>query len=119
MRLFALNSGSCSCIDSTSNQDSNHVVKGLVVAVGWTFDISCVSAPTITVTTKNNPVTLLNIATDQDGWRYPRTPVHDPANGNVIANVYSLGIPIDDIVNVAISDGEDGDSVEITLLLQE
>lgn len=124
MKLYGpLNSGNVSDPSDTgegsSNQDSNHPIKGRVVGVYIETDLASESAPTVTITTKNAPtVTILNVATDSGGWYYPRTPIHDPTTGAVIANLKSDGIPIDDFVNVALSNGFTDDNVNVWLMLE-
>jgi hypothetical protein len=106
------------CIDTDADSTSSHPVCGMVVGVYLKFSISCNSAPTITITTVSDPpVTILAIATDLDGWYYPVTPQHNPADGSVISDQYSRGVPINDFVNVALSDAEEGDSVDVWLML--
>lgn len=123
-KIGALNSGlvnddlSASGAGS-SNADSNHPVKGKVIGIYIQPNLASESAPTITVTTKNAPiVTLLNVTTDQSGWYYTRTPVHNPDTGAVIANLKSDGIPVSDFINVAITSGYNGDNVDVWLMLE-
>ena len=115
-----LNSGEVitTCVDTDSSATSNHPVRGNVVGVYIDPDISCASAPTVTITTVSDPpVTILAVTVEAAGWYYPRTPIHDPDDGSVISSVYSQGIPIDDFVNVALTNAEEGDNVDIWLML--
>jgi hypothetical protein len=116
-----LNSGAVptTCLSSSADEDSTHAIKGRVVGVYLAFDISCASGPTVTITTKSDPpTTILTVTTESDGWYYPRTPIHDPTTGAVIANLKSDGIPIDDFINVEISNAEEGDNVDVWLMLE-
>src|SRR3990167_466698 len=108
------------CIDlDAADQDSNVPISGRVVAVYIEPLLSCLSSPTITISTKGDPIeTILEVATDISGWYYPRTAIHLNTTGAAIANQYSKGVPIHDFVNVAISDALAGDSVNAWLLLE-
>ncbi len=121
MRKYGpLNTGVTSCVDTSADADSKIVLKGNVVGVYLKLDNACASNPTITITTKNEPITtILNVATETSGWYYPRAPVHLPGTGAVIANLKTDGIPIDDFVNVEISNAADGDSVDVWLYLED
>jgi len=106
-------------VDDTANQDSKARVEGLVVAVYVDPVCACLSAPTITITTKGAPVeTILVAVTDVAGWYYPRTVIHLNTTGAVVANNYSQGIPIHDFVNVKIEDAAVGDYANVWLLLE-
>ena len=106
-------------VDDTANQDSRTPVDGRVVAVYVEPVCVCLSAPTITITTKGAPVqTILVAATDVAGWYYPRTVIHLNTTGAVVANNYSQGVPIHDFVNVKIEDAAVGDYANVWLLLE-
>lgn len=116
-----LNSGEVlSCLDAASDADSRTPVSGRVVAVYVKPNIDCLSSPTVTITTKNEPViTILAEANFQVAdWRYPRNIVHLNTTGAAIANVYSDGVPVHDYINVAISDANYGDDVDVYLLVE-
>ena len=104
--------------DDQADQDSNTPIKGNIVAVYVEPVIACASSPTITITTKNRPLTILEVATEISDWYFPRTPTHLNTTGAPISNVYSLGVPVYDFVNVEISDGQAGDYVNVYLLLE-
>lgn len=105
--------------DDQADQDSNTPIKGNIVAVYVEPVIGCLTgAITATVATKNRPMTILEVSTEIAGWYYPRIPVHLNTTGAPISDVYSLGIPVYDFVNVEISDGQAGDYVNVYLLLE-
>jgi hypothetical protein len=114
-----LNSGLVeSCLDTAANQDSRVIISGTVMAVYVDPNTTCLSSPTITVTTKGAPVqTILAVATDVAKWYYPRNIAHLHTTGAPIASTYSLGIAIHDYVNVEISDANYGDNVDVWLLV--
>ena len=121
MDVYELNSGPivATCLVDAVDKDSNVMLSGRVVAVYVELAVSCPTTPTITITTKNAPIqTILSDAMEESGWRYPRTPVHLASDGSVISNVYSLGVPIHDYVNVELDGGLDGDNVTVYLYLE-
>ncbi len=109
------------CVDTDSDSTSSHPIKGMVVGVYLDLDgISCASAPTITIKTVSDPpITILAVTTDVGGWYHPVTPLHDPETGAVISTLKSAGIPIADYVIVALTDAEEGDYVNVWLLLED
>lgn len=116
-----INSGEVlSCLDSASNADSGSRISGTVVAVYVKPNISCLSSPTVTIATKSEPIItiLAEAGFEEADWRFPVTPVHLHTTGAAIANVYSNGVPIHDYVNVAISDANYGDDVDVYLLVE-
>jgi len=123
MRKYGpLNSGEVGtlCVDTDTDADSNKPIIGTIVSVGLEFDISCASAPTVTITTNTTPaITILAATTDVDGWYQPVQPVHDPLTGLAISDVYTNGIAIHDFVNVALTNAEEGDSVDVWLMIAE
>jgi len=115
-----LNTGVTSCVDTSADADSNKPIKGNVVGVYIKLDNACASNPTITITTKNEPITtILSVATETSGWYYPRAPIHVPGTGAVIANLKTNGIPVHDFINVEITNAADGDSVDVWLYLED
>lgn len=109
-----------SCLDAASDQNSSVKVCGTIVAVYVQPVIDCLSSPTVTITTKGSPVeTVLAEANFQAAaWRYPKTIAHLNTTGAAIANVYSEGVPVYDYINVAISDANYGDYVNVWLLVE-
>ena len=107
------------CIVTDSDQDTNLVISGRVVAV-YVDVITplCIDTPTIKITTKSPVQTILEISTDGAGWYYPVTIQHLNTTGAPIANAHSLGVPIHDYVNVQISDANFGDEVRVWLLVE-
>lgn len=104
--------------DDQADQDSGTIIKGRIVAVYVEPVLGCASSPTITVTTKNRVLTILEVSTDLAGWYFPRTPVHLTTTGAPISSQYSQGVPVYDFVNVEISNGQAGDYVNVYLLLE-
>jgi hypothetical protein len=115
-----LNSGEVlSCLDAASDKDSGARVIGTVVAVYVKPNVSCLSSPTVTITTKHEPIiTILAEANvETAGWRFVHSIAHLNTTGAAIANVYTEGIPVHDIVNVAITVANYGDDVDVYLMV--
>jgi hypothetical protein len=107
-----------SCLDTAADQDSKAVVDGTIMAVYVQPVISCLSDPTVHVSTVGTPSQIiLDIATEAGGWYYPKTIIHLNTTGAAIANNYSDGIPVYGRINVGISDANYGDYVNVWLLV--
>jgi hypothetical protein len=119
MNLVSLTSGLVeSCLDTAADKDSASIISGTIVAVYVEMRIGCLSDPSVHITTVGTPSTIiLDVATEVDGWYFPRTAVNLNTTGAIIANVYSQGVPVYGRVNVGISDANYGDYVNVWLLV--
>ena len=89
------------------------------MAVYITAAVGCLSDFDVTISGVEMPVTVFSKNNPSEGFYYPNTAAHLNTDGLVIADYYVSGVPIDDFINVKIENGEEGDEVEVTLLLDE
>ncbi|MCC6192053.1 MAG: hypothetical protein IT318_23740 [Anaerolineales bacterium] len=107
---------------STANASTTVPVCGYVMGIYVKYNgAPPVTADVIVKTVGTSPrppsLTLLSLADTQvDGWRWPRVPTHKASDGTAIADQYDWPA-IDDLVNVALSQADDGDSADVWLLV--
>lgn len=106
---------------STGNIDTGYL-RGQLVGVYIKYNDAPPAGTTdVTIKTKGtdprapsyNLLVITNAATD--GWFYPQVQVHTTA-GAAIANNYTPQV-VDDIINIAIAQANDGDSVTVWFLV--
>jgi|SRR6185503_3924821 len=122
LQLFGpLNTGIATGGDGSaaSNADSGSIA-GTVVAVAIRPNFSYLSTTMdISIKTKGGSapqITILEVTATDEAWYYPRLPIQDGAGAD-IADMYGLGIPVFDMLNVAIEAANDDDHADIWLLL--
>lgn len=109
-----------------SDQDSPVHVAGLVEAVYVQYNPAYPDNPPattdITISTKGAngaapSLALLSLANgNTDGWFFPRAAIHDQ-DGAAIAAEYDK-LPVYDLVNVAIAGADEGNHVDVWLMVQ-
>lgn len=111
-----------------ANADSPTIIKGRVLAVYVGYNGSPPAAADVLIQTKgvlpaapSNTILALN-NTAASGWFYPHHKAHDE-NGTVITydgsnEVYTLP-PVYDHINVSLAQANDGDSIDVWLLVEE
>lgn len=107
---------------ATANADSPQRLHGKVVGIyvkyndsppAGTTDVVIKSKGTSPAPPTYNLLVLTDAATD--GWFYPQVQIHDTA-GSAIAAEYTPQL-IHDLINVSIAQANDGDSVDVWLLI--
>lgn len=105
-----------------ANADSVGIITGYVMGIYVKYNDSPPAGTTDVVvktqgTAPNAPsLTLLSLANAAaDGWFFPRVQYHTTA-GAAVASAYDWP-PVHDKVNVAIAQANDGDSVDVWLLV--
>ena len=106
---------------STANADSKTILRGRLVGIYLKHNGSPPATSDVVVKTKGtapyppsyNLLTRTNLQTD--GWFYPQVAVTDVA-GVAIAGEYGYQV-VHDYINVSIAQANDGDSVDVWLLL--
>ena len=97
-------------------------IQGMLVGVGVNYNFGSVYSTaldlSITGIGDNEPdQDILAISGgNSSGWFYPVAPLHDQSGG-VIADQYTLGIPVFGNVEFLISNAQPGDSVDFTIML--
>ena len=84
--------------------DSPPVTSDLTISTVGTSP----SAPAITLLSLSNA--------NSDGWYYPRVALHTP-EGGLAGSLYSY-VPVYDRITVAVAQADDGDSVDVWLLIE-
>lgn len=111
---------------STANADSTTRLKGKMLSIYVKYNDSPPAGTTdVIVKTKGTSpaaptrtfLTLTNAATD--GWKDPRVIPHDTAGVALAALAIAEPIPFDDFINVSIAQADDGDSVDVWLLIED
>lgn len=108
---------------ATASTDSAVPISGLLMSVYIQYNDSPPATSDVTISTKgggnsepsHNLLVVSNANTD--GRFYPRASIVDTSNTAPATAVWTP-IPIDDFVNVAITQANDGDSVTVWLLLE-
>lgn len=107
---------------ATANASTSHIVSGRVVGIYVKYNDSPPAATTdVTVKTLGTspapPTYNLLVLTDgaTDGWKYPQVQIHD-TTGSAIAAEYTP-LLVHDLVNVTIAQANNGDSVDVWLLV--
>lgn len=123
MDLVQFNTGPATSLsnagDGQSDQSTQQLVAGRIVAVYVEPDLACLSASVhLKIMTRDTGEVILEKDIDAAGWFYPRTIVHLNTTGGAIANTYSQGVPVYDYINAEITNGTDGDNYEIQLLVE-
>lgn len=111
---------------ATANADISTKVEGTVVAVYVSYKGTTPPSTTdVTITTKgSNPsapsLTILNVANNNaNGWFFPRAQVHLNTTGAAITGVYTEGIPINDVLNVAIAQANNDNNADVWLMVED
>ena len=113
---------------ATANADSNHRVSGRVLGVyvkyndsppAGTTDVTIKAVGSSPAPPSYNVLAVSNAATD--GWFYPRVALCDQDGAALTYDgtrpVHDL-LPLDDVLNVEIAQANNGDSVDVWLLLE-
>jgi hypothetical protein len=102
--------------------ESNAPVSGRVVGVGIRYNGDSPSASgQVTVRGKGpNPlsVPIITIVGNTSQWFYPHTAAHGIEDGAEISDVYGVGVPVDDIVEVIYDTADENDYVEVFLMVE-
>ncbi len=109
---------------SSETQYLNGVIIG--VAVHYTFGAEYYTTSTVdlTITTRGTngaPISreILTLSgAGTDGWFYPVLPVQDTQGADIVGQ-FTLGIPVSDVINIAIEAADPGDSVDVWFQLAE
>lgn len=106
---------------AASNADGLNLA-GTIVAVAVRPNFSYLSTEMdITIKTKGQSAPEVEILSlsglTAEGWYHPRLPIQDGVGAD-IADMYGVGIPVFDVVNVAIEAANDDDSADIWLLME-
>ncbi len=110
---------------STSNKDSEHILRGQVLAVYLkhndappvTADVLLKTKGLVPFPPSSNILVRTNLQTD--GWFYPRFLVHDENGVALTGTAGGDRVPfwIHDYVNISIAGADVGDSVDVWIIL--
>lgn len=124
MNLFGpFNSGICAggAGVSTNNADSGASLKGRLMAAYVRYNDAPPATTDVVLKTKGTKapsVTFLTL-TDKNtnGWFYPRVIPDDLLGVDLAALTIAEPIPFDDYINIAMAQANDGDSVDVWILV--
>lgn len=107
---------------STNNADTNRALCGRFIAAYVRYNDSPPNTTDVVIATKgtNAPaVTFLTLTNkNTSGWFYPRIIPDDVLGVDLAALVVAEPIPFDDVVNISIAQANDGDSIDVWLLIE-
>lgn len=109
---------------ATGNDATPAPVVGTIKAVHIDYSAGQPATTDVVLTTVESPVqTILTVADNKnDGWYYPRVPVQDAAGATVTYDgTNEIYEPIDvcDHVKATVSQGDDTETVDITIIYKE
>jgi hypothetical protein len=106
---------------ATSNQDSSVVISGVIVAIAVRPNFSYLSTSMdVSIKTKGTSAPELEILSISslggEGWYHVRPQAVDGQGGD-IADLYAVGVPVYDIINVKLEAANDDDTADVWFLV--
>lgn len=101
---------------STEAELDTSVIRGVILAIGLRYTFGEGSSMDVSIATKGETMPTQGILSltgaNTDGWFNVRETIAD-VNGDAVADQYGAGVAVYDVMNIAIANANDNDTLEV------